>query len=90
MPLFKKFTDVRLQMFKYNPPDFYREYGSCPKEYDPGINYRLPDFIKNDYVRLFNDGKESCLFVKKSKLKNITSEQWKKANEFLFSLDKTI
>lgn len=88
MPALKLFTDERMRMFSQSPPDFYREYGTCPKKKDPGPNYRLPDFVKGDYVRLSFRGRESCLFVYKDKIKEITDSQWAKAEEIGFSLKK--
>ncbi len=86
MPGFSKYTDARLQMFKTNPPTFYKEFGSCPKKADVGPNYRLPDFVKDDYTRLYNLKKPSCLFVRKDKIQYITNAQWKKAFEFLYHI----
>ena len=84
MNYFPKYTEARIKMFRENPPDFYKEYGFCDKiEQIPG--YSLPDFVKNSYVRLVADKKPSCLFVKKSKLDKITPDQWKKANEWLYT-----
>jgi hypothetical protein len=75
MPNFSRFTDERIKMFKENPPDFYREYGFCPKKNLPK-NMSLPEFVIKDYVRLESDGKDSCLFVRKEKLKDISQKQW--------------
>lgn len=86
MPAFAKYTDARIEMFKNNPPTFYKEFGTCPKKSDIGPSYRLPDFVKNDYVRLYNLDKPSCLFVRRDKIEHITEAQWKKAREFLFHL----
>lgn len=84
MPAFAKYADARIEMFKVNAPTFYKEYGSCPKKVDVGPNYRLPDFVKDDYVRLNNLNKPSCLFVRRDKIEHITSVQWQKAAEFLY------
>lgn len=84
MALFPKFRDERVYMFKNSPPDFY--YGSCPKENDP--NKMLPDFIKKEYVRLFENNKPSCLWVKKSKLSSITDDKWQLAKDNLYTLSK--
>lgn len=82
MPYFKKYTDARITMFKNSPPQFY--YGSCPKEKDP--KKLLPDFIKDQYIRLYSDKKPSCLWVKKEKLDSVTKSQWEKAKENLYYL----
>lgn len=89
MPYFKKYQDARIEMFKNNPPTFYKEYGSCPKTSDIGPSYRLPDFVANDYVRLYNLKNPSCLFVRKDKIPKISQLQWKNANEALYHLNET-
>ena len=79
---FSLYTKEKLRMFEENPPDFY--YGSCPKEES---NYKImPSKFIDFYTRLNSFGKPSCVFVKKTKLKDITGEQWKKAKEFGFEL----
>jgi hypothetical protein len=90
MPLLDKYTDERIEMFKNDPPDFYREYGMCPKAKDKIMPdaYRLPDFIKDEYVRLYSD-RPTCLFVKKNKIPEITAEQRKKAEDFLYHIPET-
>ncbi|HSD98389.1 MAG TPA: hypothetical protein VLB73_01670 [Patescibacteria group bacterium] len=80
MPEYTKYTNARLYMFKTSPPDFY--YGSCPKQKDP--HFLLPDFIANEYTRLYNLKNPSCLWVKKSKLSTISKNQWEKAGESLY------
>ncbi len=88
MPRFKKYTDARLGMFRTSPPTFYKEFGSCPKRIEMGELYRLPDFVANQYMRLYNLEKPSCLFVRKDKIKHISDIQWKKAAEHLYSRPK--
>lgn len=84
MPYFPRYTQARLDMFANNPPDFY--YGSCPKETIP--HRLLPPTIRNEYNRLYEHSKPSCLFVTKEKLRTITDEQWRNAEEFGYSLTK--
>ena len=86
MPYFKKYTDDRMKMFKENPPTFYKEFGSCPKKSDIGENYRLPTFVAERYVRLYNLKSPSCLYVRKDKVEQISEKQWQKAKEHLYSL----
>lgn len=86
MPRLKKYTDERVRMFQNTPPDFYREYGSCPKDTEVGVDYSLPEFVKDDYVRLYHDGQESCIFIHKNKLKEITDEKWEMAREMKYTL----
>ena len=80
-PLYQK---ERLSMFLNNPPDFY--YGSCPnkKEIAPP-RITLGD-SKNQYIRLYNSDKPSCLFVSQKEIPNITQNQWKNAEEFGYTL----
>ncbi len=89
MNFFPKYTDERLKMFKTDPPDFYKEFGSCPKKIT-SENDTLPSFVRDQYVRLYSNNEESCLFVRKDKLKEITEEQWKKAKEFLYTLSPDV
>jgi hypothetical protein len=84
MPAYKKYTDARLEMFMNNPPDFY--YGSCPKE--KNLIYLLPEFIKNDYIRLYSGKNPSCLWIKKTKLVSITNNQWEKAKVNYYNLSE--
>ena len=81
---FPKYLKSRLDMFKNNPPDFYKEFGTCPKKTDIGESYRLPNFIADQYARLYSLESPSCLFVHKKKLDEITEAQWQKAVEFLY------
>ena len=81
---FPKYSKSRLDMFKSNPPDFYKEFGTCPKKTDIGESYRLPNFIADQYARLYSLESPSCLFVHKKKLDEITEAQWQKAVEFLY------
>lgn len=84
MPGQKLYTDSRLEMFREYPPDFY--YGSCIVNDAP--QRIIPDFIKNEYIRLEDSGEPSCLWVKKSKEKEITDDKWQKVSEKYYSLPK--
>ena len=86
MPHFLKYTDARAEMFKTNLPTFYKEFGSCPKKSDIGESYRLPDFVADQYIRLYNLENPSCLFVRKDKIDQISDAQWQKAKEHLYSI----
>lgn len=86
MPYFKKYTDARTEMFQTNLPTFYKEFGSCPKKSNIGQSYRLPDFVADQYIRLYNLENPSCLFVKKDKVDQISEVQWRKAAESLYHL----
>ena len=82
MPGFERYTSSRIEMFHKSPPDFY--YGSCLSGHDP--NRSLPQFIKHEYIRLMNDKKPSCVWIRKTKLPSITKQQWQKAGEHHYFL----
>lgn len=82
MPGQEKYRVARLAMFENSPPDFY--YGSCIENEVP--QRILPEFIKDEYIRLEDLGKPSCLWIKKSKLLEITTGQWEKAGEKFYTL----
>lgn len=80
MPFIDVYSNARTEMFQKNPPDFY--YGSCPKDTAPW--HHMPSFVRNDYVQLTSSSKPTCVYVHKNKIKEISKEQWNRANEFLF------
>lgn len=82
MPEHQKYTDARTQMFQKNPPDFY--YGTCLQS--EVVARKLPEFVKNEYIRLNNSDKPSCLWVKKSKVPEITEAKWERAKQNFYSL----
>ncbi len=86
MSKFDKFNIARIEMFENDPPDFYREYGRCPKGEGVDAYYFLPTFIKDDYVRLYEDDHPSCLYIHKNKLSEVTTEQKEKAAEWLYTI----
>ncbi len=85
MKSFPKYSNERIKMFKNSPPDFYKEYGSCPKKSEIS-GYSLPDFVKNDYERFYSEGKPTCLYVSKKKLSEISKEKLDIAKKWLFEL----
>lgn len=84
MPLFTLYTEERIRMFKNNPPDFYYDFCSSEAPH----NTRLPGFVRPAYQQLYSNGKQSCLYVLKSKLDSISDVQWEKAKEGFYSLKK--
>jgi len=80
MPFIDIYAKARLEMFQENPPDFY--YGTCPKDTAP--THLMPSFVRKDYIQLNSLGKPTCVYVRKAKIKDISKEQWNRANEFLF------
>jgi len=85
MSYFDKYNDERIEMFKKTPPDFYREHGRCPKVNDQE-GALLPDFIREDYIRLFENGEASCIYIHKDKISEITKDQKLKAAEWLYTI----
>lgn len=84
MQFFDKYLNARLKMFSNKPPEFY--YGNCPAELNP--TRVLPEQFKNDYVGLTSQGKPTCIHIHAKKLPQITDEQWKKAQEWLYDRPK--
>lgn len=85
MPMMKKYEEARQEMYKTRPPDFYREHGLCPKK-TKDTNFTLPKFLKNDYVNLLMDKKQSCIYIKKEKISKISDKQWEEAKKWLYEL----
>lgn len=90
---FPKYQQARTEMFQKYPPDFY--YSACSSDliYQQS-NYEntaplLPKERVNDYVRLFLNDQPTCLFVKKTKLDQITSGQWNTVKKFGFHLPQS-
>lgn len=84
MQVFPIYRAERLKMFSTTPPDFY--YRFCTKQEIP--TFSLPMKYRSDYVRLHSFGKPTCLYVKKTKIPQISNDQWKKAKEFLYERPK--
>lgn len=82
MPLIPKYVNARLTMFSKTPPDFY--YGTCPNQKIG--NRTLPENLINSYSQFYSGGKPTCLYIKKSKILNITADKWKRIVEFSYYL----
>ncbi len=82
MPAFPKYTSARIRMLQTNPPDLY--YGSCLQGDIP--QRLLTSSQQSSYVRLLESGKPSCIWVKKTKIPNITKDQWDKAKSGYYTL----
>ena len=88
MNFYDKYNNERINMFKNYPPEFYREYGTCPKKtVDPSLT--LPEFINNKYIRIYSEQGATCIFVRKDKLETITDDKFLKVNA-LFRIKKPI
>lgn len=77
-----KFIRARLEMFKKAPPDFYYSY------YGAGKNCRslAPAENQSDYLQLYFSQNPTCLYLKKTKLTQITADQWQEVGKLGFHL----
>lgn len=82
MANFSQFNKAREKMFKEKMPDFYYAYCGGEMTSSPWLSQ---DQI-NKYSQLFQDGKPTCLYVRKSKLLQITTTQWGKVKNLGFYL----
>ncbi|MBI4066380.1 hypothetical protein HY411_01545 [Candidatus Gottesmanbacteria bacterium] len=73
-----KYRDAKESMWQDSPPDFY--VGLCDRD-DPAKT-SLPITLEKDYLRLTQNGKPSCLFVRRTVAGTITDDQWKSALDF--------
>lgn len=82
MPAFTKYTRARTLLLETNPPDFY--YGTCAKDNNP--KRLLTPSQASLYVRLLENNKLSCLWVKKTTLPHISQQQWDTAAKGYYTL----
>jgi len=82
MPYFPVYMQARDAMFSSDPPQFY--YRACA---DLTLEAAAPP-RSEQYVRLAQAGKPSCVWVRKDKVPSITADQWKSVVEFSYSLPK--
>lgn len=75
-PGIQKYKDERVDMMENNPPDFY--YGDLRF----GEDRELQKEIISNYEVIFLESKSDGLYIKKSILKDISDDQWQKAEEF--------
>lgn len=81
----QKFNQARLAMFRHQPPDFYYSY----RDASENCSFLLPNNRKNDYLQLYFAGKPDCLYLKKTKLDEISSNQWEEVKKLGFHLSET-
>ncbi len=67
---FSVYTNAKARMYKVNSPDYVSVY--CGKEGINMSNY-FPDSAKNLYSAFYYKGRQTCLFIKKSNIPNISS-----------------
>lgn len=82
MPGFLIYDQARLEMFRLSPPDFY--YGYCPTE--PASAQTMPKDQVDKYTQLYFAGRQSCLYVRKEKIKEIPPERWEKIKRYEYYL----
>jgi hypothetical protein len=70
MPAFERYMLAREEMFAKTPPDFY--YGDCGYRDN---TLRLPDDVKETYVRFYFAEKQTCLHIRKDKVQSITQDK---------------
>lgn len=73
-----KHRDAKAAMWQGSPPDFY--VGLCDREDQAKTS--LPKDVEKDYLRLTQNGKPSCVFVRRNVVRTITDDQWKSALDF--------
>ncbi|HLL61207.1 MAG TPA: hypothetical protein VK338_05800 [Candidatus Nitrosocosmicus sp.] len=74
------YRDLRIQMFKKYPPDFY--YKECITK----NNFRLPDFAVSSYREFIFDKTGTCLYIKRAKLEKVNDEQLAKVKAYGYEL----
>lgn len=84
MTNFPKYNNARTKMFQEKPPDFYYAFPLNESSYSS----QLPQDIRNDYLQLYQNNEPTPLYLRKTKLPEITEEQWKKARKLGFYLPK--
>lgn len=73
-----QYRDAKAAMWKNSPPDFY--VGLCGRE--DGTKISLPAIVADQYLRLTQNGKPSCVFIRQEVARTITEDQWNTAKDF--------
>lgn len=73
-----KYRDAKAAMWENSPPDFY--VGLCGREDEKKTS--LPAIVADQYLRLTQNGKPSCLFIRQEVARTITGDQWNTAKDF--------
>lgn len=84
MPKIPKYAEARIEMLNNNPPDFYYRFCSSIEIPDKSLS----DNTKLLYQQLLENGKPSCLYIKKTVIPTITSSQWEQTKKYLYTLPK--
>ncbi len=79
---FPRYVEAREEMFRHQPPDFY--YGFCPSGTTTARNFSEERAV--NYVQLYFAGKKTCLYVKETKVEEISPEQWEAVKRFEYHL----
>ena len=78
------YTDARTEMFKKNPPEFVYSYCKLSRN-----KLFTNSFIENSsgaYKTFYYAGNPTCLYIRKSATKTITSAQWDQMKQFGYYL----
>lgn len=86
MKSYKKYYDARTQMFSLNSPDFY--YSHCDNGKPLFSEAVLPKNKEKDYKQLYTNKMPSCLFIKNTKLPQISEKQLDEAKKLGFYLNE--
>ncbi|MCR4264209.1 MAG: hypothetical protein NUV98_05840 [Candidatus Roizmanbacteria bacterium] len=86
MAAFPRYTEVRNEMFAEYPPDFYY----CSDGYTYESNQLIPEQYALEYIELIENNEPSCIFIHRSKLHEISEEQWKMSEDLGFTLPSDI
>lgn len=78
LALIPKYRDAKAAMWENSPPDFY--VGLCGRE--DGTKTSLPEIVADQYLRLTQNGKPACLFIRQEIARTIPAERWNSAKDF--------
>ncbi len=78
-----EYAQERTTMFAQHPPDFY--YIDCGKQTSTKL---IPPTAKDTYIQLINGTQKTCLYMKKSKVSELTEQQINDIKTLNYSLPK--
>jgi hypothetical protein len=84
MDNFTKFTDMRAQMFRNNPPEFV--YSPCSLHESKLITDTFKEYSQGMYEVFYVGESPTCLFIRKSAINTISKTQWDKIKPFGYTL----
>ncbi len=66
-----RYQALRATMFSQTPPDVYYSCPALQTSYN-----RLPEDVRATYVQLLSLGKPGCLYVRRTRMQNISADTW--------------